>query len=293
MKVAIYGRAIKTKQFKSFYDTLLTSLKKHGIEYSVIESFAEFMQLQYGIQSDICTSEDLISHRYDFLLSLGGDGTVLDTLALVKDSGIPVLGINLGRFGFLANIKVEEIDDALIKLTEGAFTIEGRSLISVDTDMPELKKFPFALNDFVVQKRGSSSMITVDTYLDDDFLNSYWSDGLIVATPTGSSGYSLSCGGPLLFPGSQGFVITPIAAHNLTVRPAVIPDNKTLKFEFKSRANSLLVSLDSRSYKIPANTKLAVKKAKFTFNMVRLHGNTYMDTIRTKLMWGMDSRNTV
>lgn len=293
IRVAIYGREFKTESFTRFYDRLVGSLNSHGIKYYLLGTYARFVQKEYGIQSESLDEQDLHSNNIDFLISLGGDGTVLDTLSIVKDSGIPVIGVNLGRFGFLANIKVSEIDEAVQQLVNKEYSVEGRSLIKVECDVDEVNEFPYALNDVVVQKRDSSAMITVDTYLDDDFLNSYWADGLIVATPTGSSGYSLSCGGPLLFPGSQAFVLTPIAAHNLTVRPAVIPDQNALRVEVKGRANSVLLSMDSRSYKVPANSVIKLKKAEFKFNMVSLNGTTYMDTIRTKLMWGQDSRNRV
>ncbi|MFY0644083.1 MAG: NAD kinase [Bacteroidia bacterium] len=289
MKVAVYGRPIATDDLENFIARFTRCMETNGIEYLACASYGDFLEKEYGLKWDKTNNLD---SDFDFLISLGGDGTVLDTLALVRDSGLPVLGVNLGRFGFLATIKVEDIDSAVQQLLNNEYEVEGRSVLEVVTEIPEIQKFPYALNDFVVQKRDSSAMISVDAYLEDDFLNSYWSDGLILATPTGSSGYSLSCGGPLLFPGSQSMVLTPIAAHNLTVRPAVLPDNRGLHFNISSRGNSVLVSLDSRSYKVPTNTKFEVKKADFKFNMVNLDGQTYMDTIRTKLMWGVDKRNS-
>ena len=288
MKVLVYGRPIATADLESFIARFTSCMNNNGIQYVAWASYGTFLKSEYGLNWE--TTETL-DEDFDFLISLGGDGTVLDTLSLVKDTGLPVLGVNLGRFGFLATIQVEDIDGAVEKLMNNAYDVQGRSVLEVITEFQAIQEFPYALNDFVVQKRDSSAMISVDAYLEEDFLNSYWSDGLILATPTGSSGYSLSCGGPLLFPGSQSVVLTPIAAHNLTVRPAVLPDNGTLNFNISSRGNSVLVSLDSRSYKVPAHTKFQVKKAKFAFNMVNLHGQTYMDTIRTKLMWGLDKRN--
>jgi NAD+ kinase len=201
------------------------------------------------------------------------------------------MGVNLGRLGFLASIQIEEIDSAIEALLAGDYNIDKRTVLEVISDHKEIQEFPFALNDLVVQKRDTSAMITVKTGLNNDFLNNYWADGLIVSTPTGSSGYSMSCGGPLLFPGSQAFVITPIAAHNLTVRPAVIPDNNVLNIEIGSRGFHVLVTLDSRSFKVPSNTQLQIKKADFKFNMIRLKDSTYMKTIRNKLLWGKDVRD--
>lgn len=291
--VAIYGREFITEGFIPFFNSLISSLNNCKIQYFLLDHYAQFLKKEYDLKCSSIAQSELKTKDIDFVISLGGDGTVLDTLSIVQDTEIPVIGVNLGRFGFLANIKASEIQEAMQQLSQGEYMVEGRSVIEVECEVKEVMKFPYALNDVVVQKRDSSAMITVDTYLDDEFLNSYWADGLITATPTGSSGYSLSCGGPLIFPGSQAFVLTPIAAHNLTVRPAVIPDSKNLRVVVKGRANSVLLSLDSRSYKIPVNSEISLKTAKFKFNMVRLNGSTYMDTIRTKLMWGQDSRNRV
>ncbi len=287
MKVAVYGRTIATEGLRDFIAHFTSCLEKHEMEYVAIPQYARFLKSK--LQLDLPQSDEL--NEIDILISLGGDGTVLDTLSIVKDSGLAVLGVNLGRFGFLANTTMDDIESTIIQLKKGEYSIEGRSVIKVETEIDEIQDFPYALNDFVVQKRDSSAMITVDTHLDGEFLNSYWADGLIVSSPTGSSGYSLSCGGPLLFPGSQSFVVTPIAAHNLTVRPAVIPDDKILELQITGRSNTVLVSLDSRSYKVSADTQFRVKKGEFYFNMVRLKGSSYMDTIRTKLMWGVDTRN--
>lgn len=291
MKVVVYGRPIHTDGFEFFLEKFTSTLDEKNVEYCFFNSYAEFIRHRYGIEVRPCDAREMDPQFYDLMITLGGDGTVLDTLSLVLDSGLPVLGINLGRFGFLANVKVEEIESAVDRLLKGAYSVESRSVIEVVTDVAEINEFPYALNDMVVQKRDTSAMITVDAYLDGKFMNSYWADGLIIATPTGSSGYSLSCGGPILFPGTNAFAFTPIAVHNLTVRPAVLPDHHSFGIEVKGRSDSLLVSLDSRSYKVPVNTKLTVKKADFSFQVIQLDGVNYMDTIRTKLMWGMDSRN--
>jgi NAD+ kinase len=292
MRIAIYGRPIKIKDFKQYFISFTQKLVDQGIKFEIVSSYQAFLSREYKLEYTACI-DDLTPNNYKCLISLGGDGTILDTLSLIKSSELPVMGINLGRLGFLANIKMEEIETAVLSIKNGNYSIEKRVLLEVVSDVPTLQSFPFALNDFVVQKRDTSAMITVKAYLNGDFLNNYWSDGLIVSTPTGSSGYSLSCGGPLIFPGSQAFVITPIAAHNLTVRPAVIPDTNCLDIEIKGRGKRVLVSLDARSFKVPTNSKIRIKKASFTFNMIRLSGNNYMDTLRNKLLWGTDKRDEI
>ena len=293
MKVALYGRHIKTKGFKEFYENFIAILEENEVGYEVSTSYGKFLSDHYGIETSSCSDTSLTPEHFRCLISLGGDGTALDTLSLVKDSGLPVMGINLGRLGFLANIKMEEVEDAIKALKEGRTGIESRAVIKIECDIDEINKFPYALNDFVVQKRDTSAMITVKANLNGSFLNNYWADGLIVATPTGSSGYSLSCGGPLIFPGSKSLIITPIAAHNLTVRPAVIPDDNVLEIESSGRADTVLITLDARSFIVPSNTRLSIKKAHFTFNMIQLDGTSYMDTIRNKLLWGADRRDEV
>lgn len=293
MKVALYGRAIPAEGFKSFYKHFTSCLSSHGIDYEVSNAYADFLKKAYDIDSTKCGDTALTPKNYTCLISLGGDGTALDTLSLVKNSGLPVMGINLGRLGFLANIKMDEVEEALSALVHGDTVTEKRAVIHIESDIDEINVFPYALNDFVVQKRDTSAMITVKANLNGSFLNNYWADGLIVATPTGSSGYSLSCGGPLIFPGSKSLVITPIAAHNLTVRPAVISDENYLEIETSGRADTVLITLDSRSFIVPSSAKLAIKRADFDFTMLQLKGTTYMDTIRNKLLWGADRRDGV
>jgi len=291
MKVALYGRPIKYPNFQLFFERFVTALNANDINYETTQDYGAFLKKQYGINHPTCTDESLLTQNFDCLISLGGDGTALDTLSLVKDSGLPVMSINLGRLGFLANIKIDEVDKAIHALKNGLTSIEKRTVIQVESDVDEINKFPFALNDFVIQKRDTSAMITLKTSLNKSFLNTYWADGLIVATPTGSSGYSLSCGGPFIFPGSNSLVITPIAAHNLTVRPVVIPDQSVLEIDTSGRGKNVLITLDSRSFVVPSNTKLTLKRASFEFSMIQLQGVSYMDTIRNKLLWGADRRD--
>lgn len=291
MKVAIYGRSVRIKGFETFFSRFIELLEKNNISFSVYESYASYLRKEYGLEYDSFTPENIQSSDFECLISLGGDGTVLDTLRIVNSTGLPVMGINLGRLGFLSSIKIEEVEEAVLAIKNRTTTIETRSVIEIKSAIEEINEFPFALNDFVVQKRDTSAMITVKASLNDNFLNNYWSDGLIVATPTGSSGYNLSCGGPLIFPGSKSFVITPIAAHNLTVRPIVVPDNNVLHIETQGRADTVLITLDSRSFIVPSNTKLEIKRASFEFNMLKITGVTYMDTMRNKLLWGADKRD--
>ena len=291
MKVALYGRPIKYPNFQLFFERFVAALNANDIIFETTYSYGEFLKKEYDINHPTCSNESLLSKNFDCLISLGGDGTALDTLSLVRDSGLPVMSINLGRLGFLANIKIDEVDKAIHALKNGMTSIEKRTVIQVDSNVDEINEFPYALNDFVIQKRDTSAMITLKTSLNESFLNTYWADGLIVATPTGSSGYSLSCGGPFIFPGSNSLVITPIAAHNLTVRPVVIPDQSVLEIDTSGRGKNVLITLDSRSFVVPSNTKLTLKRASFEFSMIQLQGVSYMDTIRNKLLWGADRRD--
>ncbi|MDG1721193.1 MAG: NAD(+)/NADH kinase, partial [Bacteroidia bacterium] len=203
MKVALYGRPIKYPNFQLFFERFVAALNANDIIFETTYSYGEFLKKEYDINHPTCSNESLLSKHFDCLISLGGDGTALDTLSLVRDSGLPVMSINLGRLGFLANIKIDEVDKAIHALKNGMTSIEKRTVIQVDSNVDEINEFPYALNDFVIQKRDTSAMITLKTSLNESFLNTYWADGLIVATPTGSSGYSLSCGGPFIFPGSN------------------------------------------------------------------------------------------
>lgn len=216
---------------------------------------------------------------------------MLDAVTLVRDSGIPILGINLGRLGFLATTNKEIIEQAIEALALNAFTIDQRTLLHLDSNYPLFGDAPYALNDFTILKRDTSSMIVVSAYINGEFLNSYWADGLILCTPTGSTGYSLSCGGPIIFPNSGNFAITPVAPHNLNVRPIVIPDDAIVSFEIQGRTDSFLCTLDSRFEAITPAHQIAIRKEDFLVNLIRLHEQNFMSTIRNKLYWGLDQRN--
>jgi NAD+ kinase len=225
------------------------------------------------------------------MISLGGDGTLLDTVTLIRDSNIPVIGINFGRLGFLASINKNDIANAMASLVNKDFTLDKRVQLCIESELKLFGNENFALNDVTIHKRDTSAMMIVHAYLNGDFLNSYWADGLIVATPTGSTAYSLSCGGPIVFPGSGNMVVTPISPHNLNVRPIVLSDTNVLSFEIEGRSSKYLLTCDSRTEVIDTSIKVKVKKADFGINLIRLNIENYLSTVRTKLLWGIDTRN--
>jgi len=289
MKVAIYSRGLD-HDLKTQLILLLTELQKHNIDILLLHSLANY-------DLDINTKGiNLFSHpaeldHSDCLISLGGDGTILDAVTLVCDKNIPLLGINFGRHGFLAGIGKEELTTAVDALVTGNYVVDKRTLIHLDSDLPLFGNTPFALNEFAIHKRDISPMVKIHTYLNGEFLNTYWSDGLIVATPTGSTGYNMSCSGPIVFPESSSFVITPVAPHNLNVRPIVVPDSNVISFEVESRSDQIICALDARREIVDKGIQLAIKKEKFTVSFIRLNESNFLSTLRTKLMWGLDKRN--
>ena len=292
MRIAIYSRGLENNQLQDI-ELLLKELEKYGAEPVF---FQDFFNLFYSAIKIPCkystfTSSDDLDLSIDCLISLGGDGTLLDTVTLVKDSGIPVLGINYGRLGFLASIGKEELHSALNALVNRKYVLDKRTLLHVDADIPIFNDMPYALNEFTLHKKDTSPMIKIHTYLNGEFLNTYWADGLIVATPTGSTGYSLSCNGPVVFPDSASFVITPVAPHNLNIRPIIVPDNTIVSFEVEGRTDGFLCTLDSRRELVTKEIQLAVKKETFGINLIRLNENNFLQTLRNKLSWGLDKRN--
>jgi len=235
--------------------------------------------------------EELETLGADVMLSAGGDGTFLEAITYTQHLPIPILGINTGRLGFLATISIAEIRKALDQVFSGYFTTEERTLIYLETDRDIFDNVPIALNEFAIFKRDTSSMIIVHTYIDGEYLNSYWADGLIIATPTGSTGYSLSVGGPVIMPRTGNFVIAPVSPHNLNVRPLIVPDTSIIAFEIEGRSKNFLISLDSRSRKVDASIQLAVRQCAYKAKVVRLDGQSFLKTLRHKLNWGMDIRN--
>jgi NAD+ kinase len=292
MKVAIYGRRFNTRVVP-FLQHLFDSLIKKGIDVVVYDKFHEFIQDQVSLPKapDTFSAGDDLSGKVDIMFSLGGDGTLLDTVTLIRDSNIPVLGINFGRLGFLASINKDAIDGAIESLVQKQYTLDKRSLLSIESAFNPFGADNYALNDITFHKRDTSAMIIIHAYLNNEFLNSYWADGLIVATPTGSTAYSLSCGGPIVMPSSGNIVVTPIAPHNLNVRPIVLSDSNELSFEIEGRSSKYRLSCDSRTEVVDTSVKTVVKKAPFEINLIRLHQENYLETLRNKLLWGIDTRN--
>jgi NAD+ kinase len=229
--------------------------------------------------------------KLDFFVSIGGDGTLLESVTHIGNCETPILGINTGRLGFLATISKEDVENTLTKVFAGAYTLDERAMLRLESNNKLFGNLNFALNDFTLMKKDSSSMITVHTYINGELLNSYWADGIIVSTPTGSTGYALSCGGPLVFPRSGNFVITPVSPHNLTVRPIVVSDDSEISFTVEGRSKKFLVSLDSRIATVDNTIKLKVLKERFKANLISLEGQHYFKTLRQKLNWGLDIRN--
>ncbi len=292
MKVAIYSRVLEEAQLKDvqlFFD----ELSRLHIEPVIFLTFFEEIkeQIQLPEQASTFFLSEHLSDEIEFIISLGGDGTLLDTVTLVRDKKIPIMGINFGRLGFLASIGREEVENAVKALVKRTMVIDKRTMIHLDANIPLFGHVPYALNEFAIHKRDTAPMIKIHTYLNGEFLNSYWADGLIVSTPTGSTGYSLSCNGPIVFPETGSFVITPVAPHNLNVRPIVVPDDNIISFEVESRSDHIICALDSRREIINKDVQLAVKKESFLFNLVRLSENNFLQTLRNKLTWGLDKRN--
>jgi len=288
MKIGLYTKIISTPALKFLILEIIDFLKGEGATVFLHKNLQT--ELQFDGVFDTFEQQTDKNKSLDFIVSIGGDGTILDTIELTTNSNVPIIGINMGRLGFLANVSADGFKMAFKDLVKGSYSLDKRSLLQVESNA-ELFGFNYALNDFVLHKKESSSMITVHTFLNGEHLNSYWADGLIIATPTGSSGYSLSCGGPIVFPKAANFVITPIAPHNLNVRPVVIPDDQVLSFEIEGRSSTFLASIDSRSITIDNKVQIAVRKADFCVSLVRFNGESFLKTLRNKMLWGLDNRN--
>lgn len=292
MKVAIYSRGLDERQQIPLL-ALINELHKHKVAIAVSHSLAEkHWDAMYAIQNiSVFNDKASLDETTDCLISLGGDGTILDAVTLVGDTNVPILGINFGRLGFLASIGKEELSIAVDALVNGTFVLDKRILIHLDSDASLFTDAPFALNEFGIHKRDTSPMIKIHTYLNGEFLNSYWADGLVVSTPTGSTGYSMSCNGPIVFPESSSFCITPVAPHNLNIRPIIVPDSNIISFEIEGRSDQFICTLDARKEIVEKNIQLAVKKEAFTVSLIRLNENSFLSTLRSKLTWGLDKRN--
>lgn len=289
MKIGVHGKEF-TRSSIPFIHRVFEILSGH--ELYVSEKFSAclknsiFKKFQWTVYEP---GESVKSIQ--FFISIGGDGTLLESVSHIGSAEIPILGINTGRLGFLATISRTETEEALAHVLSGSYTLDKRAVLRLETTQSIFGKLNFGLNDFTIVKKDTSSMITIHTYIDGEFLNSYWADGIIVATPTGSTGYSLSCGGPLIFPRSGNFVITPVSPHTLTVRPIIVSDSSEISFRIEGRSKKFLISLDSRMATIDSSVDLKVKKADFKVNLIQLQGQHYFKTLRQKLNWGLDIRN--
>ncbi len=292
MKVAIFGKAY-SKENKVYLQQMVDELLSRNISLLLYEPYYKKIKDSITINQNLSFFNDNngIKGNADFLFSIGGDGTLLDTITFVQDSSIPILGINLGRMGFLSSVSKDRINEAIDQLLANKFKLDQRTLLRLKTPDNLFGNLNYALNEFTVYKKDPLSMLKIQAYINDEFLNSYWADGLIISTPTGSTAYSLSLGGPIILPGSQNFVITPIAPHNLTVRPIVIPDNSQIKIKVVGRSKEFFVSLDSRSLPVDSSIELTIKREDFKINLIQLEDESYFNTIREKLMWGLDIRN--
>lgn len=294
MKILIYGHRIKDEEELSYVRHLIETLSDHNCSQTIFGPFKkELIRLGADVSNieEVSGYEEIIKSLPDFVLTLGGDGTILHAITVVRDTGIPILGINLGRLGFLASIEKKIIKKAIQYLVKKEFSIVSRSMLGLSSNIPVFEDFPFALNDFTLNKRDTSSMITIHMFIDGILLNSYWADGIIISTPTGSTGYSLSCGGPIIFPNSKTLVITPVAPHNLNVRPIVIPDTHKISLKVEGRTDSFMSTLDSRYETITKEHQIEITKGHFSINFVQLKGHNFMKTISEKLLWGIDKRN--
>lgn len=292
MHVALYSRGFVQEDLEDI-QLLLDELGRQEITPVVYEPFFKEIRqhIRFPAETDTFSKAEDLDGRIEFLVSLGGDGTLLDTVAYVRDKNIPVMGVNFGRLGFLASIGRDEIHEVVNSLVSRNYVVDKRTLLHLDASSPLFGDVPYALNEFTIHKKDTSAMVKIHTYLNGEFLNTYWADGLIVATPTGSTGYSLSCGGPIVFPEAANFVITPVAPHNLNVRPIVVPDDNVISFEVEGRSDQFICTLDSRMEVIDNRVQLAVKKEDFTIHLLRLNESNFLHTLRNKLLWGIDTRN--
>ncbi|MCL4160344.1 UNVERIFIED_CONTAM: hypothetical protein GTU68_011693 [Idotea baltica] len=291
MKIAIYSQFQKNKSLDSL-EALLDVLNKKQAAIFIEASY--YNKIKNNSQNIVkCNTFIKLDNSYDLLISIGGDGTILRAITYVKKLDIPIVGINTGRLGFLATIQTDDIEDSFDNILNMNYKISERSLLSIET-IPEnsnIKNINFALNEIAVSRKNTTSMITVETKLNNEYLTSYWSDGLIISTPTGSTGYSLSCGGPVITPDAKSLVLTPIAPHNLSARPLVIPDSTQIELKVSGREDHFLVSLDSRIATLHNSAIIKIKKASFTIKMIELKEESFLDTLRKKLLWGEDKRN--
>ncbi|GAA4103912.1 NAD kinase [Mucilaginibacter panaciglaebae] len=292
MKIAVYGRPFNDQAVIPFIQQVFDNLAQHSVDIYIHHQLSNYLKDRIDTTAYTVLNEgDRIKGVVDVFITLGGDGTLLDMVSVIRDSGVPVIGINFGRLGFLASVNKNDIAAAIHAVINNEYTLDGRGLLSIESELNVFGTDNFALNDITIHKRDDSAMITTNMFLDGGFLNSYWGDGIIIATATGSTAYSLSCGGPIIFPESNSIVVTPVSPHNLNVRPIVLPDCSVLSFEVESRNANYILSRDSRTEVIDKPMRFTVKKTSFELNLIRLNNESYLSTLRNKLLWGLDARN--
>jgi len=293
MKIGIYGYPVSSEN-KQFIAHFCEYLKASDMEVYIFKPFCQFLEDKFEFKPKIkgyFSDFSDVPENLDIMFSIGGDGTVLETVSIIRDKGIPIAGINSGRLGFLANISKTQMEKTLRNILQNKFTVENRALLELKSNRNIFNDFNIALNEITVHKKDTSSMIAIDTFVNGELLTTYWADGLIISTPTGSTAYSLSVGGPIVVPQSKNIIIAPIAPHNLTMRPIVLPDDVEIKLRMHSRDNVFLVSLDYRSEDFDGNDELVIRRAKYDIQMVKLPDTSFYKTIRAKMMWGVDKRN--
>ncbi len=294
-RVAVYGKSVDAF-FYPYLRRLLEGLKEREVILIGEEGFAALLESVYGCGhffNELFSASSLRGKGVDLLLSIGGDGTFLDTVLYVRDSGVPVLGINCGHLGFLANVSVAEIEDAIEYISAGKYDTQQRSLVGLQVEGSDFSGFHFGLNEVSIQKTDRSSLLRIHAYVDDVYLTTYWADGLIVATPTGSTAYSLSGGGPIVSPECQAIVLTPVCPHNLSMRALVIPDRAVIRVVVEGRSGEFILSLDSRTERMKDCCTLRIAAGNFKINVVQFPGHNYYETLRNKLGWGEDKRNEI
>jgi NAD+ kinase len=292
MKIAIYGKSYKN-EINDDLSVVLDMIENRGFTAAFYKKYADFL-MEEGLLShypETFTREEVNIKDYLCLVSIGGDGTLLDTVTLVKDSNIPIVGLNAGRLGFISSISVDEFSEVLTSLENDDFEVDKRSLIQVETKNNIFGEFNFGLNEVTIHKKDTASMIQIEARVNEEYLNTYWADGLIVSSPTGSTAYSLSCGGPIVVPGSENFVISPIAPHNLNVRPVVVSNNVELTLKADGRSDEFLIAIDSRPQIIHPKEEIRISRAPFTISLLKPKGHSFLTTMRNKLAWGFDKRN--
>jgi NAD+ kinase len=292
MQIALFGKSLPDENIR-YIQQIIKGLEMNNVGIVFYEKLYNIVKDKVVLKNAIrvFNTHEEIKDTVSYLFSIGGDGTLLDTLSYIRDSGIPVLGINLGRMGFISSISKERIDSAINQLVNNKFKLDKRTLINIKTSEDIFGDLNYALNEVSFYRKSPLTMLKIQAFVDDDFVNSYWADGLIISTPTGSTAYSLSNGGPIILPGSQNFVITPIATHNLTVRPIVIPDSSKIRIKVASRVKDFYVNLDSRSVQVNSSYEFVIKREEFKINLLQLEDESYFRTIREKLLWGLDIRN--